>query len=56
MSDVEQIIITSIVAIVAAFIPIVFKKNKRQDLLSEDIEEVQNPDGSSIRKEKRKFK
>lgn len=56
MSNVEQFIITIITAIVVAFIPIIFKKTKPQDLLSEDIEEINNPDGSSIRKHKKKYK
>lgn len=56
MSDVAQLIITSLVVIFAALMPIFLKKNKPQDLLSEDIEEITNPDGSKIKREKRKFK
>lgn len=43
-------------SIAVAFIANYFTKNKRQDLLSEEIEETINPDGSRIKKEKRKYK
>lgn len=57
MSPAAQILISSFIAILAAFIPIIFRrKNKPDELLSEDIEEIIKPDGSRIKKHHKRFK
>jgi hypothetical protein len=48
-------IITAVASIIIALLPIVLKSNKGK-LISEEIEEIENPDGSKLKRQKRKFK
>ena len=49
-------IVPTVGTIIVVLINNHYKKSKRQEMLSEEIQEITKPDGSKLKKHKRKFK
>jgi len=54
----DQIImsITAILSFAGVVVPIVFRQKKTQDIFMEEIKEITKPDGSKVKKRKRRYK
>jgi|GEM_PF-6981230 len=56
MSDLLNILVPIFITVLGAILNYLFSHKKKDELLSEDIEEITKADGSKIKKHKKRYK